>query len=444
MNPVFKEYIEFLKDTSGERLPELTEGYFWLDRQIIKGFDRQGNIHKFFKVNVNNNLSAVSITIPKGYKTLNEIDLISWKDLIDMNYNHLRKMESDSFKLIKEKTEKYKGHTPLIPVSMGKDSMVVAHLVRNLYPDTKAIFNNTSLDCADTYLMVKKFPNCEIMNPSKGFYQYVESDHMIPTRFARFCCRMFKVGVMVSKLEHEHPYLMWMGMRNQESATRSEYTDEWINESEWGKTNWQGVLPIRKWTELDVWLYTLWRNLDINPKYKKGYSRVGCHCACPYYNKSTWILDKYFYPDAYRRWRNILQKDFIRNRKWLIMNCTIEEYLTQAWNGGTFRDEPTQEVVEEFARYNGLEAVEDKVVKQFFNKTCSDCKKRIKDKTTLAMNMKFHGRETTKFLCKECFQKSYVMDSEKWNYYVAAFKRDGCVLFDRDEKVRRSLEKEGV
>lgn len=433
MNPIFKEYITFLKDVSGEELPELEEGYFWLDRQIIKGFDKQGNTHKFYRINVSSDLLNISITTPKGYKHIQEVDLISWNDLISLNKNRLQKIETDSIKLIKEKMEKYNEYTSIIPVSMGKDSMIVAHLIRSLYPDTKAIFNNTSLDCADTYRMVKAFPNCEIMNPKKGFYQYVESDHMIPTRFARFCCRIFKVGVMVSELDHKHPYLMWMGMRNEESVTRSGYTDEWVNETEWGKTKWKGILPIRKWTELDIWLYTFWRGIEINPKYKKGYSRCGCHCSCPYYNKSTWILDKYFYPKAYERWRNILRDDFINNRKWLIMNCTIDEYLTQAWNGGTFRDEPTQEVIDEFARYNGLDVGDTSVAKQYFNKSCSDCSKRIKDKTTLAMNMKFHGREITRFLCKKCFKKLYEMDEDKWDYYVTAFKRDGCALFDRDE-----------
>lgn len=433
MNPIFKEYIDFLRNTSGEKLPELREGYYWLDRQIIKGFDRQGKTHKFFRINVSDDLKNVIITKNKGYSNIVDVNLASWNDLIDINKEHLRNIETESLELIKKKTEKYKEYTSIIPVSMGKDSMVVAHLVRSLYPETKSIFNNTSIDCADTYRMVKNFPNCEIMNPEKGFYQYVESDHMIPTRFARFCCRIFKVGVMVSKLDHNHPYLMWMGMRNEESSARSGYIEEWVNEAEWGDTNWQGILPIRKWTELDIWLYTLWRSLDVNPKYKKGYSRCGCSISCPYYNKSTWILDKYFYPKAYKRWRNILQDDFINHHKWLIMNCTIEEYLTQAWNGGTFRDEPTQEVINEFAKYNGLSIGGTSVARQYFNKSCSECSKRIKDKTTLAMNMKFHGREITKFLCKKCFKNLYEMDEDKWNYYVAAFKRDGCALFDKDE-----------
>lgn len=365
----------------------------------------------------------------KSYDNISDVDLASWQDLIELQKEHLTQLEADSLELIKEKTEKFNTYTSIIPVSMGKDSMLTCHLVRKLYPETKAIFNNTSLDCADTYRMVKTFLNCEIMNPKKGFYQYVESDHMIPTRFARFCCRIFKVGVMVSQLDHDHPYLMWMGMRNEESNTRSGYQDEWINEQEWGKTRWQGILPIRKWSEMDVWLYTIWKNIDINPKYKKGYSRCGCNIACPFYTKSTWILDKYWYPQAYERWRNILKKDFITNKKWIIMNCTIDEYLAQAWNGGTFRDEPTDAVIQEFAEYNGLNVGDTKVARQYFNKYCDECEKRIKDKTTLAMNMKFHGRDVSKFLCKKCFKKLYEMDDDKWNKYVESFKRDGCVLF---------------
>lgn len=365
----------------------------------------------------------------KSYDNISDVDLASWQDLIKLQKEHLTQLEADSLELIKEKTEKFNTYTSIIPVSMGKDSMLTCHLVRKLYPETKAIFNNTSLDCADTYRMVKTFPNCEIMNPEKGFYQYVESDHMIPSRFARFCCRIFKVGVMVSQLDHNHPYLMWMGMRNEESNTRSSYQDEWINDREWGKTCWQGILPIRKWSEIDVWLYTIWKNIEINPKYKKGYSRCGCNIACPFYTKSTWILDKYWYPQAYERWRNILKEDFITNKKWIIMNCTIDEYLTQAWNGGTFRDEPTDEVIQEFAEYNGLNVGDTKVARQYFNKYCDECEKRIKDKTTLAMNMKFHGRDVSKFLCKKCFKKLYEMDDDKWNKYVESFKRDGCALF---------------
>ena len=103
----------------------------------------------------------------KGYDSISDVELMSWDDLISFRRHILCKLEFDSMSLIIKEMNKFKNYTPLIPVSMGKDSMLTCYLVRKLYPDTKAIFNNTSLDCADTYRMVKHFPNCEIMNPEK-------------------------------------------------------------------------------------------------------------------------------------------------------------------------------------------------------------------------------------------------------------------------------------
>lgn len=368
----------------------------------------------------------------KSYDNISDVDLASWQDLIELQKEHLTQLEADSLELIKEKMEKFNTYTSIIPVSMGKDSMLTCHLVRKLYP-TKAIFNNTSLDCADTYRMVKTFPNCEIMNPEKGFYQYIKEQNIIFNRISRGCCRIFKVGEMVRRLDHNKPYLMWMGMRNEESNTRSGYQDEWVNEAEWGNTCWQGILPIRKWDEIDVWLYTIWKNIEINSKYKKGYSRVGCAVSCPYYTKSTWILDKYWYPTMRNRWENILKEDFIGNSKWLVMNCTVDEYINQAWNGGVFRDEPTEEVIKEYAKYSNLD---EKIAAQYFNKYCDNgCKsqsgklKRIKAKDVIGMNLKYHGRNISKFYCKKCLMKMYNMDEEKWNKQVESFKQSGCDLF---------------
>lgn len=369
----------------------------------------------------------------KSYDNIADVDLASWQDLIELQKEHLTQLEADSLELIKEKAEKFNTYTSIIPISMGKDSMLTCHLVRKLYPETKAIFNNTSLDCADTYRMVKTFPNCEIMNPEKGFYQYIKEQNIIFNRISRGCCRIFKVGEMVRRLDHNKPYLMWMGMRNEESNTRSGYQDEWVNEAEWGNTCWQGILPIRKWDEIDVWLYTIWRNIEINSKYKKGYSRVGCAVSCPYYTKSTWILDKYWYPTMRNRWENILREDFISNSKWLVMNCTVDEYINQTWNGGVFRDDPTKEVIEEYAKYSNLD---EKVAAQYFNKYCDNgCKsqsgklKRIKAKDVIGMNLKYHGRNINKFYCKKCLMKMYDMDEEKWDKQVESFKQSGCDLF---------------
>ena len=59
MNPIYNEYLTFLRDTARQPLEDLKEGYFWLDKSIIKGFDKQGNEHKFYRVKIENSLERL-------------------------------------------------------------------------------------------------------------------------------------------------------------------------------------------------------------------------------------------------------------------------------------------------------------------------------------------------------------------------------------------------
>lgn len=76
LNLIFNEYCKFLKDKTNL---ELKEGYFWLDNQIIKAFDKQGNIHKLYRLVVDDNLN-VSYKICKNYSNINDIDIESWQE----------------------------------------------------------------------------------------------------------------------------------------------------------------------------------------------------------------------------------------------------------------------------------------------------------------------------------------------------------------------------
>lgn len=84
MNLIYKEYIKFLRDVTGKELADIKEGYFWLDKQIIKGFDKYGNIHKFYRVVISNDLSTVELRKLKDYDNVEDVDLASWQDLIEM------------------------------------------------------------------------------------------------------------------------------------------------------------------------------------------------------------------------------------------------------------------------------------------------------------------------------------------------------------------------
>jgi len=418
LNPIYDEYIDFLKHNGLPNEIDLKEGCYWLDRQIIKAYDINGGVHKILRVYTDDELN---VTFKTYKKEVFEIEL--WDKTIVRNSNRLNIIEKESIDLIKNKLQYYEGCTPIIFSSGGKDSMVTSYLVKKLI-NAKTLFNNTSLDCADTYKFIKQIDNLEILNPQEGFYQWRERENFIPTRFARGCCSIFKEGETIKHIDKNEKCLIFMGMRNEESSGRSGYGDEWKNDK-WGKREWQAILPIRKWTEVDIWLYIIKNNIPINEKYKKGYSRVGCAIACPFYNKSTWVLDNYWYPKMYKRWQDILKKDFIDNYKWTRLNCTIKEYETN-WNGGLVRVEPTEEVVNEFAEHKGIGL---DVAEKYFNHNCEDCDKKVNKKDVIALNLKLNGRNTNTFYCKKHLMLKYNIDKLKWIEMIEDFKKQGCDLF---------------
>lgn len=420
MNLVYKEFIQFLnnKGLKEQTNIELQEGYYWFDRLIVKAYDKNGNIHKIIRLNINDDLS---ITF-KTYKKEN-FNIESWQDTVQRNKNKLLKLENDSLNLIKNSIYKFYNRRTVILSSSGKDSSVVTYLVKQLLKNPLVIFNNTTLDCADTYKFIKKEPNLQIINPKEGFYQWRKRLNFVGNRLSRACCTVFKEGAMVSTLDKNDKYLFFMGMRNQESNTRSEYVDEWKNEK-WGKREWDAVLPIRKWSEEEIWLYILLRNIEINPKYKKGYSRCGCAIACPYATKSTWVLDEYWYPDMYERWHNILDEDFIKNKKASILNCTNAEYHIN-WNGGVVREEPTEEVIQEFSKQQNLDI---NIARKYFNKKCLCCEKKLK-KDDIGLSMKLYGRQIEKFKCMKCIGKETNKTNKELKELINSFKSSGCDLF---------------
>lgn len=412
----------------------IQEGTYWLDHGLIKGFTSDGETHNLYKMRVYDDLN-IEIREHKDFVKSANLQFETWKDTYTRLSKHLDDLSVKSIDRIKTFAKYNPNREIVLTNSTGKDSMVMQHLAELSGVDFKNYFNVTTMDVKESILMAKKnnfvftYPK---LDKYGGFYQWVKREQLIPTRLNRACCQYFKERAMMNAFHADSKLLLLFGMRNEESSARSGYTDVWVNDK-WGKRDWIGLLPIREWTELDVWLYTLREGIEVNPKYRMGYSRAGCGIVCPNYGKSTWVLDKYWYNGLYNRWRKILRNDFIENNKWLIMNCTIDEYVNICWNGGVYQEEPTDEVIEEYAEYSGLDI---DVARKYFNKYCAnDCLNKrkqpmkLKDKTVLAMNMKMFGRQTNRFLCKKCLMKEFEWSKEDWDNMVDDFKRSGCKLF---------------
>lgn len=61
-----------------------------------------------------------------------------------------------------------------VSFSGGKDSAVLLHIVRDLYPSIPAVFVDTGLEYPEIRQFVKKFENVEWLKPKKNFRQVIE------------------------------------------------------------------------------------------------------------------------------------------------------------------------------------------------------------------------------------------------------------------------------
>ena len=63
--------------------------------------------------------------------------------------------------------------TGVVSFSGGKDSTVILHIARKLYPDIPAVFSNTWLEYPEIQKFVKQFDNVKIVQPKMRFDEVI-------------------------------------------------------------------------------------------------------------------------------------------------------------------------------------------------------------------------------------------------------------------------------
>ena len=74
---------------------------------------------------------------------------------------------------IREWVQYYGENSVAVSFSGGKDSTVLLHLVRKLYPDIEAVFINTGLEYPEIQQFVKTFDNVTILRPKMRFDEVI-------------------------------------------------------------------------------------------------------------------------------------------------------------------------------------------------------------------------------------------------------------------------------
>jgi len=218
----------------------------------------------------------------------------------------------------------YKGNV-YVSFSGGKDSTVLLHLVRKLYPNIKAVFADTGLEYPEIRDFCKQINNCEFVKPKRSFKYVIEKygypviskkismgvsryrntkcdlqkelrlhgginptsekkqyptiskkwHYLInaPFKISERCCDILKKEPL-KRFQKETGLKPIIGTMTEESAFRTlEYLKHGCNS--FNKKNPQST-PLAIWTEENIWGYIEKYNIKYSKIYDMGYKRTGC------------------------------------------------------------------------------------------------------------------------------------------------------------------------
>jgi 3'-phosphoadenosine 5'-phosphosulfate sulfotransferase (PAPS reductase)/FAD synthetase len=225
---------------------------------------------------------------------------------------------------IKEWYEYYNGQV-YVAFSGGKDSTVLLHIVRQLYPDVPAVFANTGLEFPEIYDFVKSIPNVTWLKPKMSFkmvlekYGYPVVSKRVSMGLSRYrntmsqeqrdlrlyggicpssgkrqfptipqkyhyladapfkcseqCCTVMKKAPMhlYESATHRKPFIGTMATDG--FLRHMSYLEHGCNAFD---TTHPASTPLGFWTEDDIWEYIHTQNIPYSTIYDLGYKRTGC------------------------------------------------------------------------------------------------------------------------------------------------------------------------
>ena len=102
---------------------------------------------------------------------------------------------SHALDVIREFVEHEGENGVYVSFSGGKDSLVLLHLVRSIYPNVPAVFANTGIEFPEQVKFVRSFPNVTEVYPNKHFPKIIKEDGIVyPSKEVAMYVRDAKKG----------------------------------------------------------------------------------------------------------------------------------------------------------------------------------------------------------------------------------------------------------
>ncbi|HPY77472.1 MAG TPA: phosphoadenylyl-sulfate reductase [Anaerohalosphaeraceae bacterium] len=188
------------------------------------------------------------------------------KELVE-ELNFAEKVDR-SLTLIEEAWKEY-GRRLVVANSLGKDSVVVWHLAKQVSPDIPGFIVTTRYKPKETIQFMNeqaaKYPELKIYKNDVQIPDNLYKTH--PDR----CCDLLKVDPTRRAIE-EMDVACWVtGLRCTEGRTRTDFQE--VEERDEGLIK---LNPVLIWYEREIWQYLALYQVPVNPLYAKGYRSLGC------------------------------------------------------------------------------------------------------------------------------------------------------------------------
>ncbi len=241
-------------------------------------------------------------------------------------------------------------HKPLmVCYSGGKDSEVLVDLAIKAGIPMEIQNVHTTIDAPETvYHIRKKFAawekmgyTCIVEHPKrKGkpatMWNLIVDNGMPPTRLCRYCCkilkepsgkgRMIATGVRWAESNARKARGIYETMERDKSKRiiLKNDNDEKRELFETCRLKSERVVnPIIDWDDKDIYDYIAAQKIELNPLYKRGYTRVGC-IGCPMANRKRWVEFR-----DYPKYRDLYVRAFDR-----MIERRREKGMTTQWSSG--------------------------------------------------------------------------------------------------------------
>jgi phosphoadenosine phosphosulfate reductase len=168
-----------------------------------------------------------------------------------------------------ERAYKEYGDSLIVANSLGKDSVAVWHLAKQVSPKIGGFIVTTRFKPAETKQFMKeqveKYPELRVFSNEEEI-----PDKLYQTDPDR-CCDILKVKPTRQAVREMNVKCWVTGLRCTEGRTRTDFKE--IEQRDVGLIK---LNPILIWYEREVWQYLALNKVDVNPLYAKGYRSLGC------------------------------------------------------------------------------------------------------------------------------------------------------------------------